>query len=184
MQPVIIRAVRLLAISLTVATALPAAPALAGWRDGPYYSDDGWAPDDYPRARAYRPAPVYRDDYQPNYGYYRRPWTGRQAYAPGYYDEPGYLLPDEDVGPRVRPRVVRPPRNVSVAPDRRLVPAKPKPVVVLPSQKGEPVKPKVAVAAPAVKPASVEVARALPVPRPNLESMDFETAAPAPMPAQ
>ncbi len=175
-----IRVVRLLAISLTLATALPAAPALAGWRDGPYYSDEGWAPDYYPPARAYRPAPVYRDEYQPDHGYYHRPWAGRQAYAPEYDDGPGYLLPDEDMAPPVRPRVVRPPRNVSVAPDRRVVPAKPRPVVALPPKKAEPVKPKVAVAASVAKPAPVEVARALPVPRPNLESMDFEPAAPVP----
>jgi hypothetical protein len=180
MQVVTIRVVRLLAISLTLATALAATPALAGWRDGPYYGDD-WGGDYYPPARAYRPAaPVYRDDYQPNYGYDRRPWAGRQAYAPGYYDEPEYFQPDEDMGPPVRPRVMRPPRNISAMPaqPRRVVPVKPR-TVVLPSAKTESLKPKVA-AAPVAKPEPVQVARALPVPRPNLESMDFEPATPEP----
>ncbi|WP_413993106.1 hypothetical protein ACMDCR_13985 [Labrys okinawensis] len=167
--------VRLVAISFALAIALPAAPALAGWRDGPYYTDDGWGGDYYPPARAYRPYPLYRDEYQPNYGYYQRPWAGRrQAYAP-YYDEPDYYGPDNRA-PAARPRVIRPPRNVSGMPDqpRRLAPVKPKVAGV-----GPEVKP-----APAVKADPVQEARALPVPRPNLEIMDFDAATPAtPAPA-
>lgn len=160
-----VSAVRLLAISLALAIAPPAVPALAGWRDGPYYADDGWGGDYYPPARAYRPGPAYRDEYQPDYGYDQRPWAGRrQAYAP-YYDEPYYYGPDGR-GPAVRPRVIRPPRNVAVMPGqpRRLAPVKPKTLVGVP---------------PAVKPAPVQEATALPVPRPNLEIMDFDAATPA-----
>jgi hypothetical protein len=189
MDPVTVPVLRLVAISFALAIALPAVPALAGWRDGPYYADDGWGGDYYPPARAYR---AYRDEYQPDYGYVQRPWAGRrQAYAP-YYDEPDYYGPD-DRGPAVRPRVIRPPRNVSVMPGqpRRLAPVKPKTVVTLP-----PAKPKVAAVGPEVKPAPVinpapvvkpdpvQEARALPVPRPNLEIMDFDAATPAvPAPA-
>lgn len=184
-KAVTIRVVPLLAISLSLATALPVAPAFAGWRDGPYYGDD-WGGDYYPPVQSYRPAaPIYRDEYQPDYAprYYRRPWVGRQAYAPDYYDEPGYMVPDEGMGPVVRPRRLRPPRNVSVIPDqqRRIVPVKPRTAVALPSKKAVPAGPPMATAAvPEVKPAPVQVARALPVPRPNLESMDFEPVAPAP----
>ena len=179
--------VRLLAISFALATALPAAPALAGWRDGSYYADDGWGGDYYPPARLYRPDPAYRDRYQPDYGYDRHPWGGRrEAYAP-YYDEPDYYGPD-DGGPAMRPRVLRPPRNVSGMPDqpRRLAPGKPKAVVILPPKRTEPAGPKVAVIgpepkpAPAVKPAPLQEATALPVPRPNLEIMDFDPASTTP----
>jgi hypothetical protein len=175
MGPVTNSVLRLLAISVALATALPATSALAGWRDGPYYADDGWGGDYYPPARAYRP------DYdQPDDDYGQRPWAGRrQAYAP-YYEEPYY---DDRGGmaPTVRPRVLRPPRNVAVMPvqPRRLAPVKPKPVMAPSIRKVEPARTATAEApAPAVKSAPVSEAKVLPVPRPNLESMDFDSAAP------
>lgn len=169
---------RLLAISLTLATAMPVAPALAGWRDGPYYVEGGWGGD------YYAPAPSYRDEYQPDYRYYQGPRAGRQAYAP-YYDDPDYVGRDEDFGPPVRPRVMRPPRNVYGVPEqpRRIAPAKPRTAVTIPPAKPKAAALPVAKPVPESKPAAVLEARALPVPRPNLESMDFDAVTPTPAPA-
>jgi hypothetical protein len=143
--------IRLLTISLLFGASLPVVPAMAGWRDG-YYADGGWGEGYYPPAGMWRrPAMIDPDEYQPGYDQgYRRPWLGRRAYAPRYYEGSVYgALPDDDFGPARRPRVPRPPRTSSSKQQ-------------------------------ATKPVLAQSPFVLPVPRPNLESMDFEPPAAAP----
>ncbi|MDQ0394131.1 hypothetical protein [Labrys monachus] len=166
--------IRLLTISVLVSVALPAAPAMAGWRDGYYYDDGGWGGDYYaplPRRPMYDP-----QDYAPDDGDYQAPWAQRRAYAPRYRYEPAYgEVPDAGAAP-ARPPI--PPRNVETAlpdapyagPDRSGSGAPPK---------KPPAKPRLASIAPAARPAAVRIPLALPVPRPNLESMDFDSATPS-----
>ena len=154
---------RVLAISLLAAALLPAAPALAGWRDGYYFADEGGY---YPRP----PAPVYSEDGYQGYrgGYDGEPRYG--AYGPGYDEAPDYApIPS-------RPHRPRPPRNVEASLPGHFyaVPVRPRAAL---SPNILPRKPKVVVAQPVNRPV-VAQAPSLPVARPNLESMDFDSAAP------
>jgi hypothetical protein len=164
--------IRLMTISMLFAVALPVAPAMAGWRDGYYYDDQGWGGEYYAPAPR---RPVYdHRDYQPDGDDFQDPWAGR-GYAPRYRGQSAYDdVPDSDVAPAWRPR---PPRNVETAlPDRSYA---------LPGRRGAelPLKkptlrPKVASAALLHRSAATQAPISLPVPRPNLESMDFDSAMP------
>lgn len=166
---------RLLVMALSLATALPATAALAGWRDGPFYAEEGWGGEFEMPMRRHRPMPVYRED-EGGYdqrSYYPRPWMRPPAYALDG-EEPDFL-PDER-GPVMR--APRPPRSVVGVPQRPLRPVAPKPrsAALAAPKKIEPIKPLAPAAAPKPRPEPVQEALALPVPRPNLESMDFEPA--------